>query len=83
MIHRLLETLRAFLQHLSVDVDDVDARLAVRVHFARIVKDPQRDVARPTGDVDAVYGAPSIRDAGERRKSPSRGGARRATWRRS
>lgn len=56
MIHRLLETSESLLQHLSVDINDVDARLTVRVRFARIVEDAQRDVARPARDVDAAYG---------------------------
>jgi len=61
MVHRLLETIEALLQHLSVDIDDVNARLAVRVGLARMVKDAQRDVARPTRDVDAAYGPPRAR----------------------
>ena len=61
MVHRLLETIEARLQHLSVDIDDVDARLPVRVRLARVVEDAQRDVARPTGDVDATYGPPRAR----------------------
>lgn len=68
VIHRLFEALEALLEHLAVDVDDVDARLAVRVRFAHVVEDPQRNVARPACDVDAAHGAlrarPEERDEG-------------------
>ena len=56
MIHRLFEARVALLEHLPVDVDHVDARLAVTVGFARVIEDAQRDVARPARDVDAAEG---------------------------
>ena len=46
----------ALLEHLPVGVDHVDARLAVTVGFAHVVKDAQRDVARPAHDVDSAEG---------------------------
>jgi hypothetical protein len=54
----------ALLEHLPVDVDHVDARLAVAVGFARVVEDVQRD---PAHDVDAVEG-PVRTGAQERNK---------------
>ena len=56
VVHGLLEAPEALLEHLGVDVDDVDARLAVRVPLARVVEDAERDVARAARDVDAAQG---------------------------
>ena len=61
MIHRLFEARVALLEHLAVDVDDVDARLAVAVGFARVVEDAQGDVPRPARDVDAADGPAGAR----------------------
>ena len=47
----------ALLEHLPVDVDHVDARLAVAVGFACVVEDAQRDVARSARDVNAEKGS--------------------------
>jgi len=44
----------ALLQHLSVNVDYVYTRLTVSASFARVVKDTQCDVPRPTRDIDAA-----------------------------
>ena len=82
MMHRLFEARVALLEHLPVGVDHVDARLAVTVGFVRVVEDAQRDVARPAHNVDSAEG-PVRAGAQERQRSPSRGGARLATWRRS
>jgi len=57
VIHRLFEAHLAFLQHFSVNVGYVYARLTAAASFARVVKDAQRDVPRPTRDVDAADGS--------------------------
>ena len=56
MMHRLFEARVALLEHLPVGVDHVNAHLVVTVGFARVVKDAQRDVARPAHDVDSAEG---------------------------
>lgn len=53
-VHGLLHTLLALDEHLGVNVEDSDARLAVQVLCPRVVQQAQRNVARAAGHVETV-----------------------------
>jgi len=54
VVHGLAEAFLALLEHVRVNVDNVDGKIAVRLAFAGMVEDAECNIASTPGNVDAA-----------------------------
>ncbi len=54
VVHGLAEAFLALLEHVRVDIDNINGEVAIRLAFAGMVEDAECNVASAAGNVDAA-----------------------------
>lgn len=52
MVHCLFETPEAFLEHLRVDIDDLDSGLSISILFPGIVENTESDITSTSSNIN-------------------------------